>query len=53
METIRLQTHVTDDGLLKLELPTGLANRKLDILIVMKSRLDFVTVWVHGSWTST
>lgn len=37
METIRLQAQVTDDGLLKLELPTGVTNRKLDILIVMQS----------------
>lgn len=35
METIKLEAHVTDDGLLKLELPTGMANRKLEVLIVM------------------
>jgi hypothetical protein len=36
METIKLQTQVTDDGLLKLELPTGMTNRKLEVLIVMQ-----------------
>jgi len=35
METIKLEAQVTDDGLLKLELPTGMANRKLEVLIVM------------------
>ncbi len=35
METIKLQAHINEDGLLKLELPTGLANRKLEVLIVM------------------
>jgi hypothetical protein len=37
METIKLQTQVTDDGLLKLELPTGMTNRKLEVLIVIQS----------------
>ena len=36
METIKLQAQIDDDGLLKLELPTGLANRKLEVLIVMQ-----------------
>jgi hypothetical protein len=36
METIKLQTQVTDDGLLKLELPTGMTNRKLEVLIVIQ-----------------
>lgn len=36
METIKLQAQVDDDGLLKLELPTGMANRKLEVLIVMQ-----------------
>jgi len=35
METIKLETMVSDDGLLKLELPTSMANRKLEVLIVM------------------
>lgn len=35
METIKLEAQVTDDGLLILELPTGMANRKLEVLIVM------------------
>jgi hypothetical protein len=35
METIKLEAQVADDGLLKLELPTGLANRKLEVLIVI------------------
>lgn len=36
METIRLEAQVTEDGLLKLELPTGMANRRLEVLIVMQ-----------------
>jgi hypothetical protein len=40
METIKLQAHVNDDGLLRLELPTGMANRKLEVLIVMQPLED-------------
>lgn len=35
METIKLEAQIQDDGLLKLELPTGMANRKLEVLIVL------------------
>ena len=35
MESIKLNAHVGDDGILKLELPTKLTNQDLEILIVM------------------
>jgi hypothetical protein len=37
METIKLKTHVGDDGLLKLELPTGVTNRELEVLVIMQT----------------
>ncbi len=40
METIKLKTHVGDDGLLKLELPTGVTNRELEVLVVMQPLED-------------
>jgi hypothetical protein len=35
METIKLKTHVGDDGLLKLELPTGVTNRQLEVTVIL------------------
>lgn len=35
METIKLEAQVTDDGPLKLQLPTGMAKRKLEVLVVI------------------
>lgn len=40
MESIKLNTRVGEDGILKLELPTGLINRKLEVLIVMQPMND-------------
>lgn len=34
METIRLKTHIGSDGLLKLELPTGVKDTDAEIVIV-------------------
>ncbi len=36
METIKLQTHVGSDGLLKLELPAGVTNRDVEVLVVVQ-----------------
>jgi hypothetical protein len=36
METIKLKTHIGSDGVLKLELPTKLTNRELEVLVVMQ-----------------
>jgi hypothetical protein len=36
METIKLKTHVGSDGILKLELPTGVTNRELEVVVVMQ-----------------
>jgi hypothetical protein len=35
METVKLRTHVGEDGLLKLELPVGISNRELEVLVVL------------------
>lgn len=35
METIKLQAQADNEGLLKLELSTGMANRRLDVVVVM------------------
>lgn len=37
METIKLKTHIGSDGLLKLELPTGVTNRDLEVMVVMQT----------------
>ena len=36
METIKLRTAVGEDGILKLELPTHVTNRELEVLVVMQ-----------------
>ncbi len=40
METLKLRTHIGSDGLLKLEMPTGLANREIELLVVMQTIED-------------
>ena len=36
METIKLKTHIGQDGILQLELPEHIRNRVMEILIVMQ-----------------
>lgn len=36
METIRVKTHVGEDGILKLKLPSGVVNCTLDVVIVLQ-----------------
>ena len=36
MDTLKLKTHIGDDGVLKLELQTGAANRDIEVLIVLQ-----------------
>ncbi len=37
METIKVKTHVGNDGILKLELPVGFSNSDLEIVVVVQS----------------
>jgi hypothetical protein len=36
METIKFKAHIGRDGLLKLDLPTGVTNRELEVVVVMQ-----------------
>jgi hypothetical protein len=36
MNTIRLKQYVGNDGMLKLEVPAGIAQRTMDVLVVMQ-----------------
>jgi hypothetical protein len=36
MEATKVRTHIGNDGILKLELPTSMANLDLEVLIVMQ-----------------
>ena len=36
METLKLKTHVGEDGVLKLEVPTNQRNRELEVLVVVQ-----------------
>ena len=36
MESIKLKAHVGDDGMLKLEIPVGVSNRDLEVVIVFQ-----------------
>jgi hypothetical protein len=38
MQAIKLESHVGSDGILKLELPTDLANTDLEVLIVFQPK---------------
>lgn len=37
METIKLRTHIGDDGILKLELPASMNNRAVEIVVVVQA----------------
>jgi hypothetical protein len=36
METIKLKTYVGSDGILKLEVPVGVSNRDLEVVVVLQ-----------------
>lgn len=36
METIKVKTHVGSDGVLKLEVPVGMSDRDLEVLVVVQ-----------------
>jgi hypothetical protein len=38
MRTLQLQTHVGSDGLLKLEVPIGLRNIELEVIVIVQPR---------------
>ncbi|HEX2623336.1 MAG TPA: hypothetical protein VHL11_24415 [Phototrophicaceae bacterium] len=37
METLKVKAHIGADGVLKLEIPTGLADREVDVVVVMQT----------------
>jgi hypothetical protein len=37
METLKLRTHVGSDGVLKLELPTAMNNREIEVVVVIQA----------------
>lgn len=36
MQTLKLKAHIGEDGILKLEVPTGLSAREVEIVLVMQ-----------------
>ena len=40
METVKIRAHVGNDGVLKLELPTAMNNRDIEVLVVMQAVTD-------------
>ena len=40
METVKLRAHVGNDGVLKLELPTVMNNREVEVLVVMQAMTE-------------
>ena len=51
MQSIKLQTHIGDDGLLEIKLPVGMTNQDLEIIVIYQpinqtrkelGRLDFL-----------
>lgn len=47
METLKVKAHIGEDGLLKLEVPTGLSAREVEVVLVMQS-VEPQTVDVNG-----
>ncbi|MCA0456622.1 MAG: hypothetical protein LCI00_21795 [Chloroflexi bacterium] len=39
MEAIKVKTHVGHDGILKLELPVGVSNSDLEVIVVVSSQI--------------
>lgn len=40
METIKLRTHIGDDGILTLELPPSMNNRAVEVVVVVQALED-------------
>lgn len=43
MQSVKIQAHVGADGLLKLEVPTGLANLNLEVMVIIQPVSDPAT----------
>jgi hypothetical protein len=43
MQTMKVRTHVGGDGLLKLELPTSVTDRDMEVVVVMQPISDIPT----------
>ncbi len=48
METIKLQTVVDADGILKLQLPLELADQEVEVLVVVQPTAPIKRVWPSG-----
>ena len=51
METIKVKTHVGNDGILKLELPIGISNSDLEVVVIIAQSIeDSPTEYDRAEW---
>jgi hypothetical protein len=50
METIKLITHVDDDGVMKLEVPTSFSNSDLEVIMVVHSQTPQLENFAREEW---
>jgi hypothetical protein len=50
MQSVKLQAHIGDDGILKIEVPTGLSNVDLELVLVYQT---VKSAWSDGYFEQT
>ncbi len=54
MQSIKLQTHVGNDGLLQLKLPVGMSNQDLEVIVIYQPINPILKrAWSPGFFEST
>lgn len=48
MQTIELEAHTNADGLLKLEVPVGVANSDVDVVVIVQPKTNATTDEARG-----
>jgi hypothetical protein len=50
MEAIKVKTHVGDDGVMKLEVPTSFSNSDLEVIVVVQSQTPQTDNFDRAEW---
>ena len=50
MEAIKMKTHVGDDGVMKLEVPTSFSNSDLEVIVVVHSQTPQQDGFDRAEW---
>jgi hypothetical protein len=50
MHTIKLRSHVGSDGILKLQIPVGVQDTEIEVIVIVESRLVRVAETNYQAW---